>query len=208
MTEIESADPKLAVLRQLFTSATQNASIAMSRWTSGQITLSLDEVREVALEVIPTELDIGDELLTMVVLTLDGEMGGQLILTYDEKNGRQLAASLLGCDINDDPEWNELEKSALNETGNILGCAYLSSLAEVIGENLVPSPPYFIQDFGASVLEQAVMTQAMASDRALVCRTSFRREGEQLNWNVFFVPTEGLLKTLEHAFETDRFLLR
>ena len=110
MTET-TADQKLAVLNQLFTSATQNASIAMSRWTSGQITLSLDEVREVELDVLPTALDIGDDLLTMVVLTLDGEMGGQLILTFDDVNGRQLAASLLNRDVNADPEWSPLEES-------------------------------------------------------------------------------------------------
>ena len=49
------------------------------------------------LEDVCAELDIGDELLTMVVLTLEGEVGGNLILTFDEVNGRQLAASLLGC---------------------------------------------------------------------------------------------------------------
>jgi chemotaxis protein CheC len=201
MTET-TADQKLAVLNQLFTSATQNASIAMSRWTSGQITLSLDEVREVELDVLPTALDIGDDLLTMVVLTLDGEMGGQLILTFDDVNGRQLAASLLNRDVNADPEWSPLEESALKETGNILGCAYLRSLAEVIDTELVPSPPYFVQDYGASVLEQAVMAQAMASDRALICRTSFRRQGEVLSWDVFFVPTESLLSSLENAFAT------
>ncbi len=202
MTEIHSTDPNLALLSHLFTMATEKASVAMYRWTSGQITLSLDEVREIALEQIPAELNIGDELLTMVVLNLEGELGGQLILTFDEQNGRRLAASLLGREINTDPEWNELEKSALNETGNILGCAYMNALTSVIDAQLVPSPPYFVHDFGASILQQAVMTQAMVSDRALICRTIFQREGEKLSWNVFFVPTEALLTKLESAFQT------
>ena len=202
MTEFHTTDPKLTVLHELFTTATGTASVAMSRWTSGKITLSLDEVREIELERVPAELNLGDEMLTMIALTLEGELGGQIILTMDEENGRQLAASLLGRDVNTDPEWSELEISALNETGNILGCAYMNALTRVIDADLVPSPPYFIQDFGASILEQAVMTQAMVSDKALICRTIFQREGEQLNWNVFFVPTEALLTKLESAFET------
>ena len=44
--------------------------------------------------------------------------------------------------------------------------------------------------------------QAMTSDRVLICRTSFKREEELLNWNVFFVPTEALLKKLEDAFQS------
>ncbi len=189
----------LTLLNQLFATATQHASAAMGQWTSGRVTLSLDEVQEVGLEELDTELDIGSELLTMVALEIEGELGGQLILTFDEQNGRQLAASLLHREVNLDPEWSDLEKSALNETGNILGCAYLNALTTAIGQDLIPSPPYFIQDYGACVLEQAVMNQAMVSDRVLICRTRFERDGQALSWRVFFVPTNSLLKTLENA---------
>ncbi len=202
MTELVSTAPDLMVMSHLFTAATENASEAMSRWTNGQITLSLEEVREVDLDQVSSELDVSDELLTMVVHHLDGELGGQLILTFDEQNGRHLAASLLKREICTDPEWSDLEKSALNETGNILSCAYMKVLTDMIGENLVPSPPYFIQDYGASILEQAVLAQAMVSDRVLVCRTNFRREGELLKWNVFFVPTDELLKKLTSTLES------
>ena len=87
------------------------------------------------------ELAVGDEMLTMVVMTLDGELGGSLILIFDELNGRQLAASLLGREVGTEPEWSELEKSALMETGNILGCAYVNALTRLIGTDLRPSAP-------------------------------------------------------------------
>ena len=201
MTEIRMTDPKLSVLSSLFTSATENASEAMCKWTNGQITLSLEGLREIALEQVQAELDVGDDLLTMVVLSFEGDLGGQLILTFDEQNGRQLAASLLGREKNTDPEWSEMEQSALKETGNILACSYMRVLTDIIDTNLVPSPPYFIQDYGASVLQQAVMTQAMVSDRILICHTIFRQDDEELKWNIFFMPTEELSTTLEKAFE-------
>jgi len=192
----------LEVLHQLFTSATHDASAAMCRWTNGLITLALDEVREIPLDRVCEELDFGDELLTMVVLTLDGDVGGQIILTFDDENGRKLAASLLGRKVETSEEWSELEQSALTETGNILGCAYVNALTRLIEVELIPSPPYFIQDYGASVLEQALMTQAMTSDSILICRTAFQREGEALNWHVFFVPTLELRNALEEAIES------
>jgi chemotaxis protein CheC len=191
--------PQLELLHQLFASATHDASAAMCRWTNGLITLSLDEVRELPLEQVCGTLDFGDELLTMIVLSLPGDVGGELILTFDEQNGRQLAASLLGRKVCESPEWTELEKSALSETGNILGCAYLNALTRFIGLELIPSPPYFIQDYGASVLEQALMAQAMTSDMVLICRTGFHRQGEALNWRVLFVPPSGMRKHIEEA---------
>ncbi len=200
MIDTDPLATRQEALSKCFEQATESASDSMRQWTNGAITLTLDEVREVSFEDIPEVVDIGDELLTMVVLTLEGESGGQLILTFDEENGRQLAGTLLNRKVNQEPEWSDLEKSALNETGNILGCAYLNALTSLIEPELVPSPPYFIQDFGASVLEQAIMAQAMVSDSALVCRTTFHRKGEDLNWNVFFVPTKALLNNLEKAF--------
>jgi len=197
-----ATDPKLVVLHQLLASATHDASAAMCRWTDGLITLSLDEVRELPLEDVCPELNLGDELLTMVVLSLDGEVGGEMILTFDDENGRQLVASLLGRDVADDPEWSDLEKSALTETGNILGCAYMNAITRLIDHELVPSAPYFIQDYGASVLQQALMAQAMTTDSVLICRTGFHREGEELNWRVIFVPTDSMRQAMEDALHS------
>jgi chemotaxis protein CheC len=197
-------DPvSMQLLTQLFTAATQDASAAMSQWTSGQITLSLDEVLELPLEEVCGDMDCGQELLTMVVLTLDGEVGGDMILTFDEQNGRQLAALLLGREVETTPDWTALEMSALQETGNILGCAYMNTLTRLIGVDLIPSPPYFLQDYGACVLEQALMAQAMNSDRVLICRTRFHQAGDELNWNVFFVPSTSMRSAMEHAWQQE-----
>jgi len=194
--------PQLELLNQLFASATHDASTAMCRWTGGLITLSLDEVRELPLDQVSAELNLGDEFLTMVVLVLEGTLGGQLILTFDEINARRLAAALLHRPVVESPEWTDLERSALAETGNILGCAYVNALTRIVTSELVPSPPYFFQDFGASVLEQAMMSQAEVSDDVLICRTRFCREGEELDWHVFFLPSPELRRVLETSLET------
>jgi chemotaxis protein CheC len=194
-------DGALDALYELFASATHDASAAMCRWTNGLITVTLDQVREIALEEVSSELQIGDELLTMVVLTISGEVGGNLILLFDEAGGRQLAASLLGRGPGTEPEWSELEQSALTETGNILGCAYVNALVRLIGMDLMPSPPYFIQDYGASVLQQAVMTQAIASDRLLLCQVGFRRKEQDLDWRVVFVPTRGMQEAMQQSLQ-------
>ncbi len=200
MQSVKSIDPvQLALLHQLFAAATHEASAAMSRWTHGLITLTLDETSELPLEEVAPTLNLGDDLLTMVVLSLEGDLGGDMILTFDDENGRQLAASLVGRPSGQQGPWSELEISALNETGNILSCAYLNALQRLIGNVLVPSPPYFIQDFGASVLEQALHGQAEHSDFALVCRTRFQRDGADLNWCVLFLPNATLRQAMEHA---------
>lgn len=199
MTQSCEQSVRLDVLRQLLGSATSEASAAMCRWTRGMITLTLDEVRQIPLEDVASDLDLADQRLTMVVLSLEGDVGGQMILTFDDLNARQLAASLLDRDVCHDPQWTALERSALTETGNILGCAYMNVLGRLINSELVPSAPYFLQDYAASVLQQALLPQALTCDQVLVCRTVFHWRGRALGWRVFFVPTLGMQQAMEQA---------
>jgi chemotaxis protein CheC len=194
-------DPARRTLSQLFASATRQASEAMCRWTRGQVTLAIDEFRDVPLDEYAAETDLTPDLLTMVVLGIEGGREGQLILAFDDANGRRLAASLLGRPLESGGPWTTLEKSAVMETGNILGSAYLSALSRLAGEKLVPSPPCFIQDFGPSVLQQALVTQAMTTDRVMICRTRFEFNRERLDWNVFFVPSGDLLGLMHHSIQ-------
>ncbi|GAB4133230.1 chemotaxis protein [Thermopirellula anaerolimosa] len=190
---------RAAALEPLFAAATHEASTAMCRWTNGEIQLSLDEVLEVPLDRVTEVLQLGDDLLTMVALDLLSDSGTVILLIFDEINGRQLAATLLREPCNPNTEWSEMEKSALTETGNILGCAYMNALTKLVGRPLVPSPPYFIQDYGASVVQQALMAQAMESDTVLVCRTGFHRRDEDLNWHVLLLPSVSLRQNLERV---------
>lgn len=122
-----------------------------------------------------------------------------MILVFDNDDARQLAASLLGRSVGVTPEWSAMEQSALVETGNILGCAYMNALVRLIDAELVPSPPYFLQDYAASVLQQALLDPAMIADKVLICQTGFRRGGQHLDWRVVFIPTEGMRKAMEEA---------
>jgi chemotaxis protein CheC len=202
MTHLESPKTaKIHLLQELFASATHDASTAMCLWTNSVISMTLDEVCELPLEDACRDLILGEELQTMVVLNLEGEIGGSMVLTFNDQNGRQLAASLLHTEVSKGPEWSELEQSALTETGNILGCAYVNAITRLIDRPLVPSVPYFLQDYGASVVEQALVAQATAKDSVLICRTCFRHEDEELNWWLLFVPSLALRTAMENALQ-------
>jgi chemotaxis protein CheC len=190
---------KLQLLRQLFATATCDASAAMCRWTGSPITLTVDEVVEIPLGEACVAYNLGDEPLTMVVLVLDGELGGAMMLAFDEPAARRLAATLLQAEPAAGPEWTEMETSALTETGNILGCAYINALTRLIDRQLVPSIPYFVEDYAASVLQQALVTQASGRDSVLVCRTGFHCQNEDLSWRVMFIPSVALRTAMEQA---------
>ena len=202
MTDTHILDPSQQIVAGILKAATVHASTAMNQWTGGQASMSVDQVIETPLEEATAELDLGMDLLTMVVLGVDGQYGGQLILAFDEVNGRKLAAALLNREVPDEPEWTAIEQSAIMETGNIMGSAYLNEMTRLLGAELKPSAPYFVQDFGASVLQQALMVQAAECESVLICKTHFEFNNQQVNWHVFFVPDHDMVKAMNDALHT------
>jgi len=190
---------KLEILQEILHAATREASACMCRWTGGLITLTLDSAREIPVEEVSEDLGLGVEMVTMVVLTLDEEVGGTLVLIFDKENGRRLASTLTKQEPGSEPTWTDLERSALNETGNILGCAFFNSIARLIGFEFVPSVPMLIEDYGACVVQQALVDQLGDASDVLVCQTTFHRGGEELNWSVLFIPNSGLRSVLEDS---------
>jgi len=192
-------DPSLAVLKQAFATATQHASMAMCQWTRGSVSLELDRLHTAPLEEAMGLFTDCMDLMVMIVLAVKGTDASQLILSFDESRGRQLAANLLQREVPADAEWTELEKSALMETGNILASAYLNELTRLAGRQLLPAPPVFVQDYGTSVLEQALMVQACVSDEVMISSTRFVFDAKAVDWNVLFLPDAALSQTIQDA---------
>jgi len=190
---------KLDLLRELFASATHDASAAMCCWTNSVVTLTLDEICEIPLQNVCVDLNLGDEPVTMVVFNLDGGANGAMIVAFTEQSARRLAASLLETEVRQGPAWTDLEQSALTETGNILGCAYVNAITRLIDHQIVPSPPHFVVDYGASVLQQSLLGQAGATDKVLIGRTRFQHKDAELNWLLLFIPTTALRTVMERG---------
>lgn len=198
----EIALTKPEALSGFFAAATARASKAIFAWTSSQLSISLDEVRETAIEEVSSAVELGDEPMTMVIVGIDGFVDSKFILAFDNASGQRLAACLLGREPLDSPELSELELSALMETANILVSAYLNELSDLSNRELLPSPPEAIHDYGPSVLEQAIMEQAMTCESILLCRTQFEFNSDKLDWSVFLMPGEELAEMLKHSIDT------
>lgn len=195
MTAASQPESRPLTLDELFSQATRRASQAMSRWTGGGVALSLGAVEELPPEEALNRLDLGDEMLTFVNIDVTGAESGQLLLAFNDANVERLTATLLrgrGADEATEP----LRESALMETANILGSAYLAVLSDATETLLLPSPPTLIRDYGACVVQLAVMEHMLTSDRLLLLPIQFDNSDAQLHWQVFFVPSPSLMALL------------
>jgi chemotaxis protein CheC len=196
------ADEQLAALTTLFRHGSDDASLALSRWLGRHSRILIEQVEQVPLSEATEVLGAAESPVCFCAMTLKGRVTGELILAFDDASGLALADLLLGNPFGTSTEWGEVEQSAALETANIIGCAYLNSLARCFPEtgdeskDLVPTPPKFARDFAESLMQFALMNQAMASDLAFLTRTEFRIEDAPVNCNLLFIPDAQCLTTL------------
>lgn len=201
------------LLRIIFDRGAEGASQALSKWLAKEVHLVISEVELVELAEITELLGPADLLVAACTMRLTGRLTGLILLVFDDRSGFALIDLLMRQPVGTTTEWGEFEQSAAKETTNIIGCAYLNALATHLpglvshtmkqaevsgGGELVPTPPTFVQEFAASLLQFALMDQALELDQVLLIHSQFGagRQGLNLNWTLLFIPSRDSLHAL------------
>lgn len=176
----------------LFHHAAAEASAALAKWLGRPARIAIREVRAVPLARAVGLLGAAETPLVACAMRIAGGLEGVLMLACDDTSGLSLADLLLGRGAGESHTWGELEQSAVVETANIIGCAYLNAMAArdgiAGGESLLPSPPWFVRDFAGAVMETAILPQAMAADEVFLTHTDFAIEGSPITCSLLFIP--------------------
>lgn len=91
--------------------------------------------------------------LVAVGVRLEGALTGNLVLALPEGDAERLAA-VLGFPA--DGKWEGMAESALMESGNIVGSAFVSAVGTMVGEKLLLSIPAFARGSGRACVEKLV----------------------------------------------------
>jgi chemotaxis protein CheC len=199
----------------IFERGAESASQALSKWIGQEVRLSISEVELVELDKAAEVLGPPETLVAACAMGITGPLGGQILLVFEDHSGLALVDLLLHQPIGTSTTWGELERSAAQETTNIVGCAYLNALGAHLptgigrgdsgggaaAETLVPTPPCFLQEFAGSLLESALMEQALELDQVLLVQSAFdsSRQDLNLNWTLLFIPDRASLRALAAA---------
>jgi chemotaxis protein CheC len=112
---------------------------------------------------------LGQDLVAVGV-KLEGPLEGDLLLALPEEDAEGLAA-LLGHPP--DGPWSGMAESALMESGNIVGSAFVTAVAQLVREKLLLSVPTFARGNGRDCVGRLVSHEGSI---ALATRFSVRAE--------------------------------
>jgi chemotaxis protein CheC len=186
----------------LFHAGAAQASRALAAWLDRPASVVVDRLAVLPLEEAVTLLGDDGEPICGCAMQVSGGASGVLVLAASDPAGLMLADVLLGRQVGTSAAWGDLERSAMIETANIVGCGYLNAIAAGIpggaDAGVLPTPPWFVRDFPAAVMEAVLVANAAASDTVLLAATEFRIDGVPIRCGLVFVPDAaglGLLGT-------------
>lgn len=181
-----------ALLEEAFHRGAEDGSAALAKWLGRPVTLSVDRLEALPIASAASVLGSGDEPVCGCAMGISGAVGGLLLLAAEDVAALSLADTLLEQPQGSSTTWGELERSAVIETANIVGCAYLNAICAALGpagaNGILPSPPIFLRDFPEAVMEAVLMEQPVLSDVVLLARTEFRIDGTPVRCGLVFLP--------------------
>lgn len=173
-----------------------NASRAMSKWLHRGVRLSTEGFERVPLRDICQGADAGSEVAALH-LELGSQMHGHTLMVMSRATALELVDVLTQKPEGTTKEFDEMARSCLQETGNIVSSAFINSWAKWLDIHTAPQPPQLHVDMLEAILQAVVIEQASVSDEVFLAKTSFSVDGKWLDWKYYVLPTPISLRLIE-----------
>ncbi len=164
------------------------------------------EIRQlnfVSLEAIPAA--VADERLVGVAFEFEGTPSGYLLFLFDEASAHQIVDAMVPMEVDEEGDgFGEMGESAIKELGNIMASGFLDGWANVLDTTIDHSPPEFIHDIGAAVVDPIIIQLGETQEFAFVFDTQVVADGREFDCEIYAIPDERDLERALNDLDVDR----
>lgn len=206
MVEQPYSDIHLDALKEIGNIGAGNATTALSSLLSRSIEMSVPEVKILPFNEVPYVVGGPEELVVGIYLQVEGEAPGSLMLLLEKEDAIKLVSILMTGGIPEDIEdknIEDMEKSALMETGNILASSYVSALSDFTRLRMTPTVPALAVDMAGAILEVILLQVGDVSEHVLMIGTEFSYEKNKIRGHFFLIPEGNSFAKILRALGID-----
>lgn len=192
------------VLREIGNIGAGNATTALSQMINAKVSMNVPKVELLEFKEISNMVGGEERIVVGILFTLGGDIEGMMMFMMDKVVSMHLVNILLGntehSKPNEQTDFSEMGLSALNEIGNIISGAYLSSLSSLTNLTITSSIPYMAIDMAGAILSVPAIEFGKIGDKALLIETEFGNIDKMVNGYFILIPTinsyKAILKSL------------
>lgn len=183
----------------------ETASTSLSSFLNNKVVITITNVEMADIDVIPEKLGNSEDSAIGLLTLVRGEIKGNAALLFTFPDACRLIGILGRKKVNavDEYEFNEMERSMLEETANITISSFMNCMTSHLGRKCIPNAPIFLKDMAGAILSVMLMESAEVADQAVLFSTTFKCENEDLKALFTFLPSPSSLLTLQEGLEDD-----
>ncbi len=180
----EVNDRYVDVLREIGNVGAGNATTAIASMLGIKIDMSVPKVELLEAARLGSAICPEEEIIVGIFLEVQTDIEGSMMFLMKMDSARFLVNKLMGRDVEDEKDFDEMDLSALKEVGNIIAASYLNALSTMTNLVITPSIPYIAVDMAASILSVPAIQFGQFGDNALLIQTEF---GDDVMINGYFI---------------------
>lgn len=177
------------VLKEIGNIGAGNATTALSKMLNTRVDMQMPKIELLEFKDVPEIIGGAENVVVGILLNLDGDIDGMMMFIIDKRSANNILGLLMGDYEHNLDEYTEMELSALQEIGNIIAGAYLSSLSTLTSLTIISSIPYLAIDMAGAILSVPAIEFSKVSDKALLIETEFGEGISEVNGFFILIPT-------------------
>ena len=189
----------LDILKEIGNIGAGNATTALSQLINKRIDMGIPRVNVLEFKELAEVLGGAENPIVGILLGVEGQINGMMMFVLEQRSAHNLVNMLMGRDMESFGDFTEMDLSALNEIGNIIAGAYLSSLSSLTNLKIIATVPYMAIDMAGAILSVPAIEFGKIGDRALLIQTDFGGELERVFGYIILIPDMESYGTILHS---------
>jgi chemotaxis protein CheC len=158
-------------LKEIGNIGTGNAATALSKLLNKHIEIIIPETKFVPIEQFANEFGGPEKIVVSTYLEVLGDLNGESLFIFPVESAEKIVDLMMQQPIGTSKIIDETAQSAFKEMSNIFTGAYLNSMADFLGNRILPSIPHITTDMLQSVIDFILAKVSNHSDTVLCIKT-------------------------------------
>lgn len=178
----------LDVLRELGNIGSGNAATSLSEMLGHPVYITVPRVKILDFNQVVEALGGPEQMIVGLLLTMSDDVEGMMMFLLNKDFAHMTLSALLGEDINEWDQIDEMGISAIQEISNIMAASYVNAIAALTGLTINISTPAVTVDMLGAILSVPAIHFANIGDKIILIEDEIGNEEKPSPSHILMIP--------------------
>jgi len=192
------SEMQLDALREIGNIGSGNAATALSAMLERAVNMAVPKIKVLDYNAVCEELGGPEQLLVGILFGMSGDVTGMIMFLLHKEFAHMVLNSLVGSEFDGYSELDDMDKSTIQEVGNIMAGSYVNAMSSLTGLTIDVSIPTMNVDMAGALLSVPAIYYANISDKIIVIEDEFGHDQVGASSHILLIPeVDGLKKIMD-----------